>query len=418
MSAIGSPYCPQPITFNAVWNKQNEHLRETVLERATRTVLFAINKIIANRILQALSYTPGEIVGVNNNFHEKWTSALDPSSRLLKRSFTPLPIEVNTPDGAKIRGTYFKNKAQEFSPTIICFQPNAPMSKMGVFDWLLEQAALQEFSYSFIYFDYRRCGESEKFPDSQKSLYLDGESIYQCVRDQLGIPDQNIHFLSMSLGGTISANVKAIHPECTGNYVIDRSFTSIYEVVKNMLDIRDREITVFNIVNKVLAYVAGMFLSLLNWNMESVTAIQKIKGKTLIVHHPDDELMRNGASIYRALFQRGAEAPAQATYLNLSASQSQSDFIHGAPLSDFASPSFNPEAKVAQFLFSSPNTLNQRMIQIFENASEDFREKVFATVLVREAQGRGYLWSSGEDACKSIPDDQLAEAVIATKWMA
>ena len=109
-----------------------------------------------------------------------WNGPIGP---LLVNQFRHTPLEVTTPDGAKIHGTYFKNAAAtETSPTVIFFQPNGMISKQGVFDWVLEQAALQEIPYNFVYFDYRGCAGSEDSAARANKLSLDGDSIYQFVK--------------------------------------------------------------------------------------------------------------------------------------------------------------------------------------------------------------------------------------------
>jgi alpha/beta superfamily hydrolase len=373
-----------PITFTASWHENNRHLAETFCEKVNRIFFFILNHIVKGLVLASTKKNKEFVDSYKDAFNQTWGEGLG-SNRLLRKNFRPIPIEVATPDGIKLRGTFFKNVAAlETAPTVIFFQPNSMISKQGVYDWVLKQAALQEFSYNFVYFDYRGCGESEGSPNSKKDLFLDGESIYQFVKDKLHVPENDIHLYGWSLGGGVSSNVKEIHPECGSNDVIERSFTSINNTVKN-------------VVSPILAAIAGFAVSLLNWNIESVKAIEKSKGKTLIVHHPEDELMKNEASLYHSLFQRGIAPSSNVKELNLSRCPYRPGFIHGAPLEEFSFDGFNPEEEISRFLFSSNCSFSERILNRFTVATPEFRNKVFS-IIARDFQNGGHYWGSGEDA--------------------
>ncbi len=376
-----------PIAFQAVWNEKNQHLAETCVEKIIRTVLFLLNKFIARLVLPATMIGKNVVTHFSRRFEQRWDPRIHPQG-LLTQNFTPSPIEVTTPDGVKLRGTFFKNAAApESAQTVVCYQPNPMIYKQGTYEWIMEQAALQEFPYNFVCFDYRGCGESDEVtPNSKKDLFLDGESIYQFVRDKLHVPAKDIHFYGWSLGGGISAHVKEIQSDREGRYVNERSFTSINETVKNLM-------------SDVQATIAGVAISALNWNIGAVEPIKKLKGKTLIVHHPEDELMRKEASLYNRLFQRGVSPSPDITELNLRQSHVIPDFVyvHGVPISYFVHREFNAEHEIAKFLFSSHCSFSERMLNRFAVASPEFRSRVFSLV-ARFNQNGGHYWGSGEDA--------------------
>ncbi len=418
-----------PITFQAQWFENNKHLAETFIEKITRSFLFCVNKLVMSLILPAAQISQERVKNIGNIFKEKWNTHIG-MHRFLNKNFTSRPIEVMTPDSVKLRGTFFKNvAASETAPTVIFFQPNAMLSKQGAFDWVLEQAALQEFPYNFVYFDYRGCGESEGTPHSKKNLFLDGESIYQFVRDKLHVPSNAIHFYGWSLGGGVSSNVKEIHSGFESRYVNERSFNYIEYVVKNFLnDFIDRR---FNFLSSCMkdtlstgiTWLAAFWLSLLNWKIESVKAIENLKGKTLIVHHPEDELMKNEASLYHSLFQRAISPLPHIEELNLNRSpSSQSFFVHGAPLAAFADDNLNPEHEISKFLFASNVSFSERILNRFAVASSQFRSQVF-TRIAQEFQNGGLYWRSGEDAFYnrnglSMTDAMRTQAIVRTKLLA
>jgi hypothetical protein len=412
-----------PMTFQAQWHENNQHLAETFLEKITRNFLFCVNKLITILVLPATQISQSRVEYICRMFNEKWNMR----HRFLNKNFTPSPIETATPDGVKLRGTFFKNvAASETAPTVIFFQPNAMISKQGVFDWILEQAALQEFPYNFVYFDYRGCGESEKIlPYSKKSLFLDGESIYQFVRDKLHVPPSDIHFYGWSLGGGISSNVKEIYAEHESCYGNERSFNSMTNVVKNFLSgFFNHKFTFINstfnnILSVGLTSIAAFWLSLLNWNIESTKAIENLKGKTLIIHHPEDEFMKKEASLYHSLFQRGIASSPNIKELNLNRSSRKPPFIHGAPLFQFAHSDFDPEQEISKFLFSSNISFSERILNRFAVASSQFRNQVFSKI-AQELQNGGLYWGSGEDAFYnrnglSMTDEMRIQAIVWAK---
>ena len=132
---------------------------------------------------------------------------------------------------------------------------------------------------------------------------------------------------------------KAIHPECEGNHVNERSFTSIHHVVGSLSHYHFKNAFKW-IVIPIITSVACFVLSLSNWNIASTKAIEKLKGKTLIVHHPQDELMQRKASLYQTLFQRGLLPSPHIKDLDLSRSPFKLGFIHGTPLELFATQNF------------------------------------------------------------------------------
>ncbi len=335
-SAINSP-----IKFNASWNSQNKHLKDTISNSVSRVCLAVAQLAAKISILPAtILFKPQRIAQINANFDLRWSATED---RGLKNHFTPTPIEVTTPDGVKLYGTFYQNRAaQRNAPTVILCQPNAMLAKSGGFDWLLQQAVIQWAPYNFVSFDYRGCGSKESWPRSMKDLYLDGDSMYQFVKDKLGVMPNNIHWYGYSLGGGVSAAVKKNHLECTGRYVNDRSFSSLSNVV--------REMTSPIPLGCIIANVVHAILSVLNWNCDSAIAFEKIKGKTLIVHHPKDEMMKGKADLYHTLFKKGIVSP-DVSHMDLGQSPARSTFYHGAPIEHFATPGFDPELEISRFLF-------------------------------------------------------------------
>jgi hypothetical protein len=158
---------------------------------------------------------------------------------------------------------------------------------------------------------------------------------------------------------------------------------------------------------------------LLNWNIESAKAIETLKGKTLIVHHPEDELMKKEAGLYHSLFQNGIASSQYIKELNLNHSPYKPSFIHGAHLCEFAYNQFDPEHEISKFLFSSNCSFSERILNRFAIASPEFKNKVFRTI-AQDFQSGGLYWGSGEDAFYnrnglSMNDKLRVQAIVRTK---
>ncbi|GEM_PF-1595745 len=401
-----------PLIFKAVWTHENRHLEETFIETVTKYVLYFINRLATATILPSTLRSRHIVDSMYQDFERNWIE-----SPLMQKNFSKRPIEVTTPDNTLIKGTFFKSAAAtESSPTVIFFQPNATHSQQNVFEWVLHEAGLREVPYNFIYFDYRGCDTLNNRPDSAKNLYLDGESIYQFVRDQLHVPSKDIHFYGFSLGGGIGVNVKKLHQEeATGRSVIERSYSTINDVVANIIYKRFT-----GCVASVFTQIATFYVSLLNWNIDSASALENLKGKLLIIHHPQDEMMHGRASLYRHVFERGVAPSSDVKHIDLSRSGLQNVFYHATPLPQFSHRTFKPVEEVCKFLFSTNLSTEERLIQIYRNStSQEFRNKVHTRVAELYQNG-GYYWGSGEDACnrrngQSLTDHQLARAIAWTK---
>ncbi len=400
-----------PLAFTASWSPENQHLTEGCLDQFNRCLFGLINYLVCRLILPSLNKNPDYVSNCKQFFHRKWTTPQSDRDQFMVKNFTRTPLELTTPDGVKIEGTYFKNRiAAENAPTVIFFQPNAAISKEGCYDWILQRAALQKIPYNFVYFDYRGTTlDTEPAPKNAQDLYLDGDTVYQFVRDHLHVPIKDIHFYGWSLGGGVEVQVKKIHPECGGRCIIERSYSSILGVIDNVLP-------------SALAFLAKSFVSLLNSNMDSTNAVKSFHRKTLIVHHPKDNMMRDNASLYASIFKQDAYIPLNhIAHLNLSTGQQLPCQIHTAPLAHFSNESFNPEDDVCKFLFASNQTLSQKMMQDFQRGTRDFRNNVY-TYVATNFQDGGLYWKSGKDACLgrnglSISNHELTQAIIEAKYI-
>ena len=268
------------VHFSAVWTPQNESLKSTLTQKVSRFALNLLHKLAMSICLPATHlFKKDDIKMAKQQF-----SAIHADQYLSK------DITVTTPDGARLQGTFLQKKGcPENAPCVIFMQPNAALYAHNAFDSIVRNAWLEGKQCNFLFFDYRGCGLSEGSPLQAKDLVIDGDSMYQFARDHLQVPADDIHMMGSSFGGGVTAQVKAMHPECKGNYVNDRSFSCITQAAEHMLG------------GGIIGKIAKVFLKILGWKaLDSAQALSKIDSRTLITHHPEDRIIRNKAQLVTA----------------------------------------------------------------------------------------------------------------------
>lgn len=268
------------IHFSAVWTPQNECLKSSLAQKVSRFALNLLHKLAMNIILTATHlYKKDDIEIAKQQF-----------SALYVFHYQSKDITVTTPDGARLQGTFFqKIGCPENAPCVIFMQPSSALYAHNAFDSIVTNAWLEGKQCNFLFFDYRGCGLSEGSPLQAKDLVIDGDSMYQFTRDHLQVPADDIHMMGWCLGGGVTAQVKAMHPECKGNYVNDRSFSCITQAAEHMLG------------SGIIGKIAKVFLKILGWKaLDSAQALNKIESRTLITHHPEDRTIRNKAQLVTA----------------------------------------------------------------------------------------------------------------------
>ncbi|MBM3207265.1 MAG: alpha/beta hydrolase [Chlamydiae bacterium] len=266
------------ITFNAKWTKYNHQLQDTLMQRISRFALYYLHKFAIKESLPSSKSSLEKIKNKRESFN-LWIS---------QHNIDAIPIEITTPDGIKIRGTFIKlHHCPGDAPLIIFSQPNSCISTSLTFKDIIQEAVHRYHNCNFLIYDYRGCGESEGEPLVGKDFIIDGDAVYQFAVEVLKVPPEKIHMLGYSFGGGVSAQIKAMHPECTGNYVNDRSFTTLPDVALEK----------FN--SKVISYAAYGMMHFLGWNiLNTVEALKKIKSKVLIIFHPKDPVILGISQLY------------------------------------------------------------------------------------------------------------------------
>lgn len=122
-------------------------------------------------------------------------------------------------------------------------------------------------------YDYQGYGYSDGNP-SEKNLYKDGETILEYLLDQLHIPMEKIILLGESIGSGV-ASYLAQKYQCP-KLIIISGFSSI----KSMF---------YHTLPKCLSFL--MFIGIFINEFPTSYYIQKYKGKTLILHSKEDDIV-------------------------------------------------------------------------------------------------------------------------------
>ena len=270
----------QTISFAAHWDSSNSSLQDTLANKVSKVCLYLLHRLAIKAALPATGISKERVLQSKADFIRDVNQS----------DFERKPIEITTPDGVKLRGTFLQTHGCDMNaPVVIFANPNAMLHTQGGFCDAVNYAQEKGKKCNFILFDYRECGESEGKAIMAKDLVIDGESIYQFARDELQIEPKNIHMMGWSFGGSVTARVKALHPECTGNYVNDRSFIGIIE-------------TTYELLGKgIFAKIASVLLRFLGWEaLNAGNALAHVQGKTLISYHPRDRVIRDTAQLARS----------------------------------------------------------------------------------------------------------------------
>lgn len=250
----------------------------------------------------------------------------NPTTSVNFNSMGAIPLSLTTPDGKVLDGKYIKSeKRNKDSKTVIIFNGKGEryeeksLFNKYVYDdesILVPRENLYNFlndGYDVVVFNYRGVSESTGW-SSCDGLKLDAETVYQFVRDKLEVPDEKIVLWGFSLGGSIATFLASKHPVSLINV---RSFSSLSHVVRYHA-----------------TCIAAFILILLDWCIHPAADWRKVKGKKIVVYHPDDPII----PLYCSLFKWVESATAHITLKSDKAyfeeicravpEEKRADFIH------------------------------------------------------------------------------------------
>jgi len=326
------------ISFQANWTKENIHLRPTSFDKFKSVVFYPLLSIARSNILLTTKYDKKTVEDFRKKHFTLWHQPIAHCNNPLRETFEAFPVEITTPDGCKLVATFYKHKQlSRNSPLTIVHQPNATLAKEGVYDWLLTESQLRNAPMNFLAFDYRGCGESKGRADFAKNLIMDAESVYQFATIYLGVSKNDVHHFGYSLGGGVSAELKRLHPDNTGKYISDRSFSSIKRTVQCH-------------AGKILARL----VKLLGWDLNAKVSFPFVNNyRTMVLFHPDDPVIPYSASLAEAANKK--KISKKFLVIDLKRNYRSPNWNpHGIPLREFKDSKGNTAADaIAGFLLTT-----------------------------------------------------------------
>ena len=133
---------------------------------------------------------------------------------------------------------------------------------------------------STLIFDYRGYGRSQGKP-SEQGTYQDAEAAWQHLRQERGVPPQQIILFGRSLGAAVAAHLATIHT--AGALIIESCFTSVPDIAADLYP-----------------FLPARLLSRLDYNAKA--KLENVGCPVLIVHSPNDEIIpyKHGRALYAA----------------------------------------------------------------------------------------------------------------------
>lgn len=300
--------------FQAQWNETNQHLKpvdQTLLRKIARvawnifsTVIFPIGLgrligagigKIASRVLLPSAEKSAEEIAEAKRLHQIIWHNPNPSPDIqtIRNAFTAEECTVATPDGAHLSATHFRARnATAESATMIYFQPNGTLKDHGVHLPLMAASTFGTPT-NFVVFDYRSVGESTGTFKGMRDLEIDGSAIAQWVQNGLGVPAHQIQFYGFSLGGAVAVCTQAQDPAFTGPNGNERSFSSIKEMIRAILNKLNRF--------KWLASLISWAVKAQGYEMNVVGSYQKLQGRKLVIYHTEDPVIPYEASLKKGI---------------------------------------------------------------------------------------------------------------------
>ncbi|HSX26460.1 MAG TPA: alpha/beta hydrolase [Chlamydiales bacterium] len=262
-------------------------------------------------------------------------------NRWLRDRYTITQHQITTPDGVKLNGYFFKHK-QNTPETVMFCHSNAAFTEQANYSWLIEKAVEKNRVCNFFAFDYRGVSLSKGSAENMRDLLVDCESAFQFARDVLHVPPPKMRWYGWSLGGALSANVKAIHPECDNRYVNESSLSSIRDVVKESTP---------KLLRPLLFWIPSK-MERQGWGLE--VPLKKIKGEMMIVYRKKDLIIPYPSSAHATAFKANlvfqsielSQTPEQ-----IEETRGQDIDIHSEPLCNFVTQDGQPaEDVIAEFI--------------------------------------------------------------------
>ena len=200
------------------------------------------------------------------------------------------PHQVTTPDGAKLHVAHFHHRESGQDTKTVIFFNQSGATSVDADRWLLKASIDHGKPINFVVFDYRGTGASKGLDPNEEfkttnDLVVDGASVVQFVRDELGVDPGNIYFYGRSIGGAVAAKVQALDNTLIGKNLNLVSFSSIESVVTSHFGSGWFGRGIANFVKEE------------GYDLDAVSAFNTIKGPKMVVYHDEDGVILPAAQL-------------------------------------------------------------------------------------------------------------------------
>jgi pimeloyl-ACP methyl ester carboxylesterase len=203
----------------------------------------------------------------------------DLQKSLRDKNYTSQELEVTTPDNITLKGHFIKHPDPK-ARTLILFHGNCDFYQSDSALWLMDLLNTDETTpYNFILFNPRGIGNSEGSNPNENKLLIDAESIYQAATTSLNIPEANIDLYGHSIGGAQAANLKKLHPETGGKLFLDRTFSSLENMITSLF-------------TRPRPYITRLAKAL-GWEFNTAKTLESIADPVHIFSHENDAIIRD-----------------------------------------------------------------------------------------------------------------------------
>jgi uncharacterized protein len=191
-------------------------------------------------------------------------------------------VWLNTSDGVRLHGWFFRSRYGPPSATVLHFHGNG--GNITNVAWVAERLAGRGFETLLI--DYRGYGRSSGQPSHEAGLYADGDAALSYLTDTRHVPVERIVLYGQSLGTAVATDVAARN-RC-GALILESGFSSASSVAAEKLPWLPRWLH-FLVKNR----------------FESANKLRSVTSPVLITHGDPDPVIPTGEA--HALFAAANE---------------------------------------------------------------------------------------------------------------
>jgi len=303
------------VSFKAEWTKENNCLNPSTIPLNAKIyqfiknfIFFVPNFIVSKLItwsvfLSSAPWVHGRMQKWANQFQNFWEHKKHtplwpdtPNNQKLLDTYTPIKLQLTTPDGVAIKGHFLKHKdhdTNEKSRVLILLPGRGDSYQAATHSWVmhsLQGTTLDNPTpYSILVCNLRGTHGLSGVPN-QTGLTLDADTLYQFAQ-ACNVPENRIDIYGHSLGGGQAVQLKTLHPQTGGKLLLDRTFASL-----------DHEATYF--IPKSIVNFGRNLIRSFGWELNSYKALSKIKDETHIFTHVKDAVIPESHSLAKAILEK------------------------------------------------------------------------------------------------------------------